>query len=367
MRKLASIQQIDEIYPIEGKDRIVLAVVKGWQVIVQKGEYNPNDKTVFIETDSVLPQRPEFEFLKSKKYRIKTMKMGGVLSQGICFPLSILPPRKSGYDVDEDVTDVIGIKKYEPYTDDSDNENVDDGRFKNLKDFIMHYRLLRPIGKLIFKHNKKFLDGFPPFISKTDEPRIQNMPFILKNKEIAFVGREKIDGQSGTFFVRKLPRRFPWSCERYDFGVCSRNKRLYVPDHSSYWFVAQKYQIEQVLKSIIGDNKWVCIQGECIAPNIQGNKYHVSTPDLFCFNLVYPSGRVPCTEAEKLVGALGLKWAPLVVKDYTLPDNVNDVLDFATGQSALFETLREGVVFRNYDKHISFKAVSPDFLIKHDE
>ena len=367
MRKLASIQQIDEIHPIEGKDRIVLAIVKGWQVIVQKGEYKPNDKTVFVETDSVLPPRPEFEFLKSKKYRIKTMKMGGVLSQGICFPLSILPPCKSGYDVDEDVTDVLGIKKYEPYSDDSNNENVDDKRFKNLKDFIKRHRLLRHIGKLVFKRNKKLSDGFPSFISKTDEPRIQNMPFILSNKEIRFVGREKVDGQSGTFFLKKLPRRFPWSRERFDFGVCSRNRRLYTPDQSSYWLVANKYQLEWALKSLIGDNEWVCIQGECIAPNVQGNKYHVSAPDLYCFNLVYPSGRVPCFEAEKLVGDLGLKWVPLVVDDYVLPDNVNDVLDFATGQSALYQTLREGIVFRNYDKHISFKAVSREFQLKWDE
>ena len=41
--------------------------------------------------DDVFPEKPEFEFLRSKKFRIKTMKMSGVLSQGICFPMSMLP------------------------------------------------------------------------------------------------------------------------------------------------------------------------------------------------------------------------------------------------------------------------------------
>jgi hypothetical protein len=41
--------------------------------------------------------------------------------------------------------------------------------------------------------------------------------------------------------------------------------------------------------------------------------------------------------------------------------------DYATGESALYKTLREGLVFRNYENGASFKAVSPDFLVKNDE
>ena len=38
-RKLAHIEKIEWIKPIEGKDRIVLAGVLGWTVIVQKADY----------------------------------------------------------------------------------------------------------------------------------------------------------------------------------------------------------------------------------------------------------------------------------------------------------------------------------------
>lgn len=236
-----------------------------------------------------------------------------------------------------------------------------------VRNFMFRHRVLRPLAKLIYCPSKKECKGFPTFIDKTDETRIQNIPHLLKNKDIRYVGREKIDGQSGTFFLHRIRHRFPWMKDTFEFGVCSRNLRIYQPDQSSYWKVAEKYHIQTVLESVIGDHDWVCIQGECIAPNVQGNKYHVNDVDLYCFNLIYPERKVPCVEAEPMLSRYGLKWVPLVVKDYVLPDAVNDVLDFATGQSALYPDLREGVVFRNYEKGISFKAVSPDFLIKHNE
>ena len=89
IRKLASIQIIENLEPIKDRDRIELAHVLGWQVIVKKDEFKIGDKCVFVEPDAVLPEKPEFEFLRSKKFRIKTMKMAGVLSQGIIFPLNI--------------------------------------------------------------------------------------------------------------------------------------------------------------------------------------------------------------------------------------------------------------------------------------
>ena len=360
MRKLASIQRISALVPIPNKDRIVQANVLGWSVIVRKDEYHPGELCVFVEPDAVLPEKPEFEFLRDKKFRIKTMKMGGVLSQGICFPLSILPPYED-YQEGDDVTEALGIKQYEPTMDTEPHEEMSDSKCAYPK-FLMRYKWFR---RIVLPKKKK--GGFPDFIAKTDEIRIQNLPFLLSRKDITFVGREKIDGQSGTFFLRKEKGKFPWSKPKYEFGVCSRNLRLSTPDNSSYWQVAKKYEIEKVLRSLIGNSEWVAIQGECIAPNVQGNKYRVKEPDLYCFNLICQSGKVDCQIAESMLKPFGLKWAPLVYANYTIPDTVEEVLADATGQSALYNTLREGVVFRNYEHNISFKAVSPDFLIKHDE
>lgn len=91
MRKLASIQRITALEPIPEKDKIELATVLGWRVIVQKGLYDVGDLCVYCEPDSVMPEKPEFEFLRPKKFKIKVMKMAGVYSSGICFPVDILP------------------------------------------------------------------------------------------------------------------------------------------------------------------------------------------------------------------------------------------------------------------------------------
>ena len=90
MRQLASIKEVKDIIPIEGKDRIELAIIDGWSVIIKKGEFKIGDKCIYVEIDSVMPDRPEFDFLRGKNFRIKTMKMAGVISQGICFPTTLL-------------------------------------------------------------------------------------------------------------------------------------------------------------------------------------------------------------------------------------------------------------------------------------
>jgi len=739
VRKLASIQKIEWIQPINGRDKIELAGILGFQIIVKKGEYRIGDKTVFVEIDSVLPEKPEYEFLRSKKFRIKTMKMGDVLSQGICFPLSILPQDRE-YNLEDDVTEIMGIKQYEATRDIEPEETINNQNnskkfqhplFKYLFKFSIFRKLLLP---------KKENKGFPDFISKTDETRClhsnvkietnkgkiriadivnkkldvliksyneqtksieykpivsyqkyphneewiklkykinkygnrentikctkdhkfftnkgyikaedlkigdtiynisnswpndalpyflgmligdshlaidkrkninglnstgakiqlthgykqidylkekirilkgdlnkirkaksgycnndiyqytfkidynltntlyklgcikegkfkitklfcdlltlesltywylddgtlrhrdgisnspsielstnseskeeidllidmlknrfgidcnirkersyysiyitiegtqkflklitkyipttmryktlpklenekyclnkvsfnkediilensiidisydnsasspysnnvssydleiqdnhnffangvlthncQNIPHILKNKDVTYVVREKVDGQSGTFFLKRMNKKWPWQKQSYDFGVCSRNLRLWNETDSSYWFVVKKYNIKSILEDLIGDNDFVAIQGECVAPKVQGNKYKVTEPDLYAFNLIYPNRKVPCIEGEEILKKYGIKWCPLINKDFVLPDSVNELLDYSTGKSALYDTLREGVVLRNYDKGISFKAVSPDFLIKYGE
>jgi hypothetical protein len=220
----------------------------------------------------------------------------------------------------------------------------------------------------LFTQASKENKGFPAFISKTDETRLQNIPRVLQNKEIKYTVREKVDGQSGTFFLQRKKKMWPWQKESFDFGVCSRNLRLWSENLSqSQWFVAQRYNLQGVLLKLIGEHSFVAIQGECIASNVQGNKYKVTQPDLYVFNLIYPSGKVDCLEAEAILAEYGLKWCPLVAKDFVLLDTVNEMLDYATGESALYKTLREGLVFRNYENGASFKAVSPDFLVKNDE
>jgi len=368
MRKLASIREIKELYPIKGKDRIELAVIDGWSVIVKKGEYEIGDKTIYCEIDSMLPEKPEFEFLRNKKFRIKTMKMGGVISQGICFTLSILPEGK--YDLNDDVTDLIGIKKYESQSEKEDCDRSVKNKINNpILKYLLKYKIFR---KLLL--SKKENKGFPTFIKKTDETRIQNIPHTLKNKDMKYVVREKVDGTSSTFCLRKKKSKLFWIKDSYEYIVCSRNMRLWTKNMSkSYWKVSEKYEIENVLKKLLESHfireDWIAIQGECVDTNVQGNKYKVKEADLYVFNLITSSGKVDCRIGEILLKDCNIKWCPLVEENYTLPDTIKEIEDFSTGKSKLYDTLREGLVFRGYTKgrELSFKAVSPKFLLKNDE
>lgn len=370
MRNLASIKRITSIADIPGKDRIGLATVDGWTVIVQKSEFKPGDLCVYVEIDSVLPERSEFEFLRSKDFRIKTMKMAGCVSQGICFPLSILP-NDGDYRENDDVTELLGVTKWErPDATDVDETKQNKNKKKYPK-WLMRFAWFRWLVRR-FEGDKQ-AKAFPDFISKTDETRIQNAPFYL-DMDTNWVVTEKIDGQSGTFaLVRHEPKHF-WNNETFEYIVCSRNVRLFNRDNSSYWAVSDKYDIKNMLRIImdtesLDGNKlpWVAIQGECIAPNVQGNKYKVTEPYMYVFNLLYPSGRVGSEEGRKIVEALGMKWVPILETNKKLPDNVTDMLAYAHGKSAIGDTLREGVVCRTPDGKQSFKAVDPDFLIKYNE
>jgi len=362
LRTLASIKEIAALHPIEGKDRIELAIIDGWSVIVKKNEFQVGDKCVYCEIDSVLPEKPEFEFLRNKNFRIKTMKMGGVISQGICFPLSILP--ESEYKVGDDVTDIMGVKQHEP-TMDREPKSLGETQLDSKKypKWLMRFKWFR---KLVRRYDKRGSKAFPAFVHKTDETRIQNIPFILKEKQ-PFVATEKIDGQSGTFCLERHKSKIPLIKDKFEYMVCSRNLRLFNKDNSSYWSVSDRYDIEKVLRKLIGNFDWIAIQGECIAPNVQGNKYKVKIPDLYVFNIITPEGRMSSLNAKNICEANGLKFVPIIDTSYILPDKVDKVLEYAHGKSALGSTLREGIVFRSQDGKVSFKAVDPLFLIKYDE
>ena len=154
---MASIKEIAALHAIKGKDRIELAVIDGWSVIVKKNEFRVGDKCVYCEIDSVLPEKPEFEFLRNKNFRIKTMKMGGVISQGICFPLSILP--ESEYKVGDDVTDIVGVKQYES-TMDKEQKSLSETQLDSKKypKWLMRSKWFR---KLVRRYDKRGSKAFP--------------------------------------------------------------------------------------------------------------------------------------------------------------------------------------------------------------
>lgn len=358
-RKLASVQKIIDIQSIKDADKIEVATVLGWQVVVaKKDNFKIGDNAVYIEIDSIVPEKPEFEFLRDRKFRVRTIKLRGQISQGLLLPMSILP--KANYKEGQDVTEILGIKKYDTQAEIEQrllDEKIARENSK-IKKFLMKMKWYRRI----FPKKKH---GFPSFIKITDEDRIQLFPDICtKESETPFIVTEKIDGQSATYFLIKHKGIFK---SKYTFGVCSRKVFLPKKDNSSYWTIAIRHNIEGVLKSIIGNNNYVVLQGEIIGNRIQGNKYGVNGYDFYAFNLIYPDKKVDSIVAKEILSEHNIKFVPIIEENFLLKSTIPEMVDFSNSKSMIANTLREGIVLRNYEKNISFKVVSPEFLLKYGE
>lgn len=356
MRQLATIRTIASTRPIQGADRIEVAQVDGWECVVKKGEFEVGQHIVYVEVDSVMPERPEFEFLRDRKFRVRTIKLRGQVSQGLVLPLDILPA--GNYKLGDDVTELLGVTKYDPQAQQEALLLTKQPKTPTnpVVKFLMRFKWYR---RMFMKPKRK--GGFPDWIVKTDETRIQNLTTLFdieRKKGTLFSVTEKVDGQSATYFLQKISRR------KYEFGVCSRNIRLGTPDNSSYWTISRKYDIENVLKKLIGEYQTIVLQGEICGDGIQGNKYHISGYDLFAFNLIYPDHKCTTAEIKETLAPFGIKSVPIVEEGKALPETIAELVEYSKGKSVVRkEQKREGVVMRNVQNNISFKVINPDFLL----
>jgi RNA ligase (TIGR02306 family) len=343
-RKLASIQRIAKIEPIEGADAIERLSILGWHCVSQKGTFKEGDLCVYFEVDSLLPVKPEYEFLRKSSFnprlngfRITTIKLRGQISQGLALPWKELEFGDQNNIVEgANATEALGVRKYEPE---------------------IHPSLMGDV-----KGN------FPSYVPKTDEERIQNVPNVLtRHADKLFVATEKLDGTSTTFFVFEG-----------EFGVCGRNWELKPTEKNTYWEVARKIDAELKLKKSAWKN--VAVQGEIVGPGIQKNKYALSEFKFFVYH-VFDIDAYRYFNHSALMHfckANGFDTVPEVAVDFHLQDkmpNVEAAVNFSNAKSLLNPVImREGVVVKSAIENIdpelgrlSFKVINPYFLLKHEE
>lgn len=330
-RKLVSPVVIDDVQPIEGADLIEVATVKGWKLVIKKGEFKIGDHALYCEIDSFLPVKEEFEFLRKSSFRrmgeqegfrLKTMRMKGQISQGLLLPVHLLDGYT--YQLGEDVSARLDVIKYEP-----------------------------PMPAALGGIAKGL---FPSFIPKTDEERIQNLSADYeKFKQHTFYVTEKLDGSSVTYYLNEG-----------NFGVCSRNLDLEETEGNSFWKVAADENIAAKLAAL---GKNIAIQGELIGEGVQGNPYGLRGQSVRFFNAYDIDERryFGKDEFTALIASLELQTVPLLHMSYTLPDSLDALLKIADGVSVLAPkgkaTEREGLVIRSLDRKISFKVISNKFLL----
>lgn len=401
-RELAYVVIIDEIKPIEGYDRVEYARVGGWWVIVQKGQFKVGDPAIYFEIDSRVPSDREcFAFLEKRNYKIKTLRMCKVISQGLLmhaedfgwtneidadghrFIWEGTIHEKQHYSDDESrfVTKLLGVT----YADDADNKRkVNSGdKYKAMaarrpnifRQKWARWFMKREWGrKLMFfffgkKRDKK--DGWPSHIAaKTDVERIQNCIFLLKDKQ-PYVASEKVDGSS-----------FSAMAERGKFGkikyyVCSRNVVFNTPDapcfydNNIYFEAWNKYNLKEIITNILNDYNLpnVAIQAEIYGDGIQRRDYslHNGEHHMAVFHIVSNGVKFTMDKTVEICEKYGLPHVPIVDDNYILPDTIDELQVYVEGaQSMIDGKPREGIVF--YDKETGqqyFKFVSPEFLMKY--
>ena len=405
VRELAYVVIIDNIEPIPGYDRVEWATVGGWKVIVQKGQFNIGNPAIYFEIDSKVPSDKEcFAFLEKRHYKVKTLKMCKVISQGLLMHAEdfgweiifdgtktpyIYDGEKVHYADDESrfLTEKLGVT----YADAEDNQRKAPSADKYKKMAQRHpaifrkpfvrWLMKRKWGKnlmfFFFGKKKDKKNGWPEWVSKTDEERVQNMPWIL-NDTGEWVVTEKIDGSSTTFTMKRGKRG------KNEFYVCSRNvcfdsvdKPCYY-DTNIYWEMAQKYDMYNALSKFLEDHPqcdWVTVQGETYGAGVQRRDYSLEGHDFRAFNLITSDrGRWGTFEMiDELTIPYGIFCVPTCfdgpVTFDTLfgdaEDRMAKILEMATGDSQLDKKPREGFVLRSIDGQKSFKAVSNEFLLKY--
>jgi hypothetical protein len=386
-RALAYTARCGKIEKIEGADNIELMSVLGWKVITKIGEFHEGDLCVYFEIDSKLPEKEWSEFMASKKYKVKTMKLGKfkVISQGLALPISVFDveiPNEEGVDV----TERLGVT----YSVDEDNERKSnkvnkDKKYQSMaarnaklfkkKPFrwLMRREWGRKLLFLFFGKKKDNPRGWPthfPFIHKTDEERCENLVNVVLGYKNPLIVTEKLDGTSTTFILERK------SHNKFEFYVLSRNVRQAdenqecYHDHNIYWDMAFKYNIENKLLGYLQrypDVNYVCVQGESVG-SVQGNPLKLNEDQFFAFNFIDSvHGRFDSCTGRDICHLMDIPWVPILDTQFMMPTDMEEFKQMATAPSVINpNVMREGIVLRDPTNDFSFKNVSREYLLKHN-
>lgn len=342
MRKLATIRIVKELTEIPGADAIVAASVDGWKCVVKKGEFNVGEFGVYFEIDSFLPAADERYAFLAKQFitfegeqgaRLRTIRLRKQLSQGLILPLSLFP-ELDGSVLGDDVSDKLGIKKWEP---------------------TIPAQLAGEVEGL-----------FPTFIRKTDQERIQNLEVeIAENQGNVFEQSVKLDGTSMTVYLNHGKA-----------GVCGRNWELRETESNSLWRTARKSHLIDALHWVSDANGGInlAFQGELIGEGIQGNPEKIKGQEFYLYDIWdIDNQRYISSEDRKTLlhyletAGFKINHVPVLDEEFVLNSSVEDLLILADGPSLNTNEKREGLVYKRKDGNFSFKTISNWYLEKHGD
>lgn len=355
---LASIQKILSLAPINGADLIETATVLGWEVVVKKGEFAVGDLCCYIQIDTVVPETDQFEFLRDRKFRVRTIKLKKQISQGLIIPIG---KWKGGLSEGDDVTGYAGVKKYEKP--DNNPERYEKPRMPKVWYkkwiYLFKYNILY---KAFPNLQRKQRSPFPThLVSITDEERIQNIPRVLEQyKGKQFVVSYKLNGSSITIIHSKV-------LGKSKFRICSRRFELH--DKKNDWYrVFSETKFDYEINKLVNHFKTsdIIVQGEAIG-KFNGNHHNLLAEKIMLFNIYVNGKRLNQKEFVETCYSNNIPHCP-VYKEISLNHTLPEILRESEIKDCLNPSADvEGLVWRCIDGTISFKVINNNFLLKNNE
>jgi len=314
--------KIDNITPHPNADRLECAQVKGWNVVVQKGTFQPGEKVIYAPIDSMIPWHIS-EYLEITLYlssgRVRTAKLRGIYSQGLIMPLNLLGNGNAS-PLGEDVSVRLGISKYE--------EEIPE----NMKGITAP------------------TDG--RFVRYTSLENIKNYPGILRDGEEVVI-TEKIYG------VNFRAAKFAGDNEVLCVG--SHSHHLIDNGGNLYWEAFKSFGIKDKL------NPGQILFGEIFGTKVSNLQYGQDGVEVRFFDLIEDGEYVSFDRFQEFCREHGLQSVPIL---YRGPWSI-DKMSLVDGKSTMAEHIREGVVIKptveRWDAaagRVIFKAISERFLMK---
>lgn len=352
------VAKIEEIKPIEGADKIVLATIGGWNCVIQKDTYQVGHMVIVATTDAVIPLELSVamgvtSYLRNGQ-RVRTVKLRGVYSECLILPINFIPEkyRKEGVDCME----LMEIFKYEPPVKMVQLSSGRKVRYQDNSNFTVYYKF----------------------------PNAKNVPDMFTEKDLVEITR-KIHGTNARFgivkktklsFLDKVRKFFGNEWVEYEFVVGSHNVEKGSDSQGFYdtnvWYeIADKYNLKEKMWNIakfrgakdIGTG--ITLYGEIYGVGIQkGYDYGLDEIRMVGFDVSINGEYVDTSSAAYMITShfrvpyVPILWTGMWSKE------IQDSLVFNNFIEGT-KVPHEGVVVKDVsgDRRKIAKVINPDYLI----
>lgn len=324
------------VEPHPNADRLEVARVGGYQLVVAKGAFRSGDTACYLPEGSVLPASLIEELglvgrlAGSKSNRVKAVRLRGVLSQGLLVALDS-PHVHTNPTLGDDLAEQLGVVKWEPPI---------------------------PVRMQGIVEACTWPSGFD-VESWQAHPDLFNVgePVQVTEKlhgTFCLIGYHPYHGEAAASKSMAGKTRFKLDAPENDFNLYVRAWRTH-SDAIRAWSANHGIDLQ--------------ILGEIVGPKVQDLTYGFTKPTFLAFDVKVSGKFLSPTQAWEMLNSLDIPTVPVVKAD--TPFDRDTILRLAEQPSAHGRGLREGVVVRpirpRHDMRagrVVAKFVNPAYLVR---